>query len=95
MISAIPDWLKFILILIIFFIIYVIFMVINYNKIKNEVLDLQNSLQVKDYVVTQAGIYGEIQVIEKGTVNLKIAENTIIKIDRFTIKRKINTESSY
>ena len=86
---VIPDWLKFVLILVVFFIVYVIYMMFKYNHVRKMVLELQNSLVPGDLVVTQAGLFGTVCSIDKGTARLKIADNTVITIDRFTIKKKI------
>lgn len=88
-----PDWLKFVLILVIFFIVYIIYTIFRYNRVKKMVLEFQNSLVAGDLVVTQAGLYGTICSIDPGTVELKIADNTVIVIDRFTIKKKVEAES--
>ena len=87
-----PDWLKFVLILVVFFVVYIIYTIFRYNRVKKMVLEFQNSLATGDLVVTQAGLYGTICSIDQGTVKLKIADNTVIVIDRFTIKKKVEAE---
>ena len=84
--SALPDWIKFVLILAVFFVIYLIYMVINYNRVKKQVLAMQNSLKAGDMVMTQSGLYGTLVSLDKSTAKLKIADNLVILIDRFSIK---------
>ena len=84
--SALPDWIKFVLILAVFFVIYLIYMVINYNRVKKQVLAMQNSLKAGDMVMTQSGLYGTLVSLDKSTAKLKIAYNLVILIDRFSIK---------
>ena len=84
--SALPDWIKFVLILAVFFVIYLIYMVINYNRVKKQVLAMQNSLKAGDTVMTQSGLYGTLVSLDKSTAKLKIADNLVILIDRFSIK---------
>ena len=84
--SALPDWIKFVLILAVFFVIYLIYMVINYNREKKQVLAMQNSLKAGDMVMTQSGLYGTLVSLDKSTAKLKIADNLVILIDRFSIK---------
>lgn len=84
--SALPDWIKFVLILAVFFVIYLIYMVINYNRVKKQVLAMQNSLKAGDMVMTQSGLYGTLVSLDKSTAKLKIADNLVILIDLFSIK---------
>lgn len=84
--SALPDWIKFVLILAVFFVIYLIYMVINYNRVKKQVLAMQNSLKAGDMVMTQSGLYGTLVSLDKSTAKLKIADTLVILIDRFSIK---------
>ena len=84
--SALPDWIKFVLILAVFFLIYLIYMIINYNRVKKQVLAMQNSLKAGDMVMTQSGLYGTLVSLDKSTAKLKIADNLVILIDRFSIK---------
>ena len=84
--SALPDWIKFVLILAVFFLFYLIYMIINYNRVKKQVLAMQNSLKAGDMVMTQSGLYGTLVSLDKSTAKLKIADNLVILIDRFSIK---------
>lgn len=85
-----PDWTKFVLILLVFFAVYMIYMAFNYNRVKKQVIALQNSLKAGDLVMTQSGLYGTLKSISKNTAELKIADQVVIVIDRFSIKNKID-----
>ena len=87
--SALPDWIKFVLILAVFFVIYLIYMIINYNRVKKQVLAMQNSLKAGDMVMTQSGLYGTLVSLDKSTAKLIIADNLVILIDRFSIKNVV------
>lgn len=87
--NNLPDWLKFVLILVIFFVIYIVYMYVRYSTVKKKVLAFQDSLKPGDEVMTQSGLYGVLQSIGKNTAELKIADNLIIVIDRFSIKNVI------
>ncbi len=87
--STLPDWIKFVLILAVFFVIYLIYMVLNYNRVKKQVLAMQNSLKIGDTVMTQSGLYGTLVSLDKSTARLKIADNLVILIDRFSIKNVV------
>lgn len=47
-------------------------------------------LKVKDDIVTVYGLYGTIHAIDDHIVTLKIAENTLIKIEKESIMMKIS-----
>lgn len=87
--AGMPDWVKFILILVLFFLIYLLYMMYRYNRVKKQVLEMQNSLQPGDLVMTQSGLYGTLKTIHKTTAELTVAENLVILIDRFSIKNKV------
>lgn len=87
--EGMPDWTKFILILVFFFLIYLLYMMYRYNRVKKQVLEMQNSLQPGDLVMTQSGLYGTLKSIHKTTAELAVAENLVILIDRFSIKNKV------
>ncbi len=51
------------------------------------------ALQRGDEVVTAGGIYGKVIEIEEGTVDLKVAEGTKIKIERSRVSRVVTKGS--
>lgn len=90
--SALPEWVKFVLILVVFFAVYMIYTAFNYNRVKKQILQMQNSLKVGDMIMTQSGLYGTLVSIGKTTAKLKVAPALEIVIDRFSIKNKVNKE---
>lgn len=91
--AGLPDWLKFVLILAVIAIAYVIYNTIHYNQVKKRIMEMQNSLKPGDLVTTQSGLYGTIQELGKGVARLKLAEGIVIAIDRFSIKEKLDPEA--
>jgi preprotein translocase subunit YajC len=39
--------------------------------------------------MTQSGLYGTLTALDKNTAELKLADNMVIMIDRFSIKNKV------
>ncbi|MCD7862477.1 MAG: preprotein translocase subunit YajC [Lachnospiraceae bacterium] len=87
--GSLPDWIKFILILGVFFVAYVIYSTIHYNQIKKQILNMQNELAPGDFILTQSGLYGTLISVGEKTARLKIAEHMEIVIDRFSIKERV------
>ena len=87
--NAIPDWVKFALVLVVLYGINYVGQLFSYNRVKKQVMNLQNSLKVGDTVLTQSGLYGTLTSISKTVAMLKIADNMEIAIDRFSIKEVV------
>lgn len=85
--TSVPDWIKFVLILAVFFACYMGYMVLRYNRVKKQVLELQESLRPGDAVLTQSGLYGVLVSVGKSTAQLRLADGFVIVIDRFSIKQ--------
>lgn len=64
------------------------------NKQRRQVQEMLAALKKGDRVVTSGGVHGSIQGIEGDTIQLRIAENVKIKVDRAAIARVISAESS-
>ena len=90
---ALPDWIKFTLILVVFFAVYLTYTVIHYNRVKKQILEMQNALKVGDMIMTQSGLYGTLTSMGKTTAKLKLAPGLEIVIDRFSIKNKVEKAS--
>ncbi len=90
---ALPDWIKFTLILVVFFVVYLIYTVFHYNRVKKQILQMQNALKPGDVIMTQSGLYGTLTSIGKTTAKLKLAPELEIVIDRFSIKNKVEKDS--
>jgi len=91
--AGLTDWLKFVLILAVIAVIYVIYSAARYNQVKKRIVEMQNSLKTGDLVTTQSGLYGTIQALGKGVARIKLAEGLVIAIDRFSIKEKLDPEA--
>ena len=90
---VLPDWIKFTMILVVFFVVYMVYTVIHYNRVKKQILQMQNALKVGDMIMTQSGLYGTLTAIGKSTAKLKLAPGLEIVIDRFSIKNKVEKDS--
>ena len=51
------------------------------------------NLKKGDKVITTGGIYGVITKVDKNTVNIKVAENVIIKFDKNAISYVIKSQN--
>lgn len=91
--ATLPDWIKFTLILVIFFAIYMVYTVMHYNRVKKQILQMQNELKTGDRIMTQFGLYGTLTAIGKSTARLELAPGLEIVIDRFSIKNKVENGS--
>ena len=47
------------------------------------------NLGIKDKVLTSGGIIGVIKQIDEKTINLEIADNTVVKLQRSSVTQKI------
>lgn len=64
------------------------------NKQRRQLQEMLAALKKGDRVVTSGGVHGTIQGIEGETVQLRIAENVKIKVDRSAIARLVSGEST-
>jgi preprotein translocase, YajC subunit len=64
------------------------------NKQRKHLQEMLAALKKGDRVVTSGGVHGTIQGIEGETVQLRIAENVKIKVDRAAIARVVSVEST-
>lgn len=64
------------------------------NKQRRQLQEMLAALKKGDRVVTSGGVHGTIQGIEGETVQLRIAENVKIKVDRAAIARVVSGEST-
>ncbi len=86
------DGTFFFMIIATFAIIYFLIMRPQQKQQKQHKMMLE-SLQKGDEVVTAGGIYGKVIEIEEGTVDLKVAEGTKIKIERSRVGRVVTKGS--
>ena len=71
--------------LIVIFVVFYFILIRPQTKKQKEHQEMINALEVGNEVVTAGGILGKIQEMNENYVNLEIAENVTIKIQRQTI----------
>ena len=83
--KSIPSWAWTLAILLIIIAMYFAYYLQNYKKSRDMILKLQNELKVGSRVILAAGIHGMVKTIEKKTLTVEIAPNTVIIVDRLGI----------
>ena len=83
------TYIQLALILLIFY----LFLIRPQQKRMRAHFDLVNTLKVGDKVVTSSGVYGKISKLNEKDIDLEIAPNVIIKVERMSIGALVNTES--
>ena len=61
------------------------FMIRPQRKRQKEIENFRNSLQVGQEVVTSGGLYGKIRQVEDNIVNVEIAHNVVIRVDKSAV----------
>ncbi len=56
--------------------------------------EMLQSLKKGDRVVTVGGLMGEITRVEEKTVNLRVARDVVVKVEKSAVKGKIGESSS-
>lgn len=87
--NSMPDWIKFALVLVVFYVGNYVLQMMNFNRVKKQVIHLQETLKIGDTVLTQSGLYGTITSMSKTVAMLQISPNMEIVIDRFSIKEVV------
>lgn len=62
---------------------------------QQQVADMLANLEIGDEVLTTAGIYGQIDGFDEGTVMLRIDDNTVIKISRQAIAQPVSYKENW
>jgi preprotein translocase subunit YajC len=75
------TYLPLLLIIVVFY----FFMIRPQMKKQKELKNYRNSLQKGDKVVTTGGIYGKITSVGESTIEVEIANNVTIKVDKYAI----------
>jgi len=57
--------------------------------------EMLSNLQIGDEVITSAGIYGQIDDFDEGTLFLRISDNTVIKVSRQAVAQKIEYKQDW
>lgn len=68
------------------FIIFYLLLILPQGRAEKRRKAMLSSLKKGDRVVTTGGIYGTIIKLDENTLNIKIAENTIIKMERSAVR---------
>ena len=56
--------------------------------------EMLQSLKKGDRVVTVGGLMGEITRVEEKTVNLRVARDVVVKVEKSAVKAKVGESSS-
>lgn len=55
--------------------------------------EMQDKLQIGDYVVTGAGLHGRIAEVGESTVDVEIAPQTVVTMERISVMRNVTSEA--
>lgn len=72
-------------------VLYIISVMIQANTNRKKIKEFQKNLKIGDYVMLTSGILGTIIKINYRYIDLKISENTIIKIDKYSVTSLIDS----
>jgi len=86
--SAGGTFIQLALILLIFY----LFLIRPQQKRMRAHFDLVNALKVGDKVVTSSGVYGKVSKLYEKDIDLEIAPNVIIKVERMAVGAVVNPE---
>jgi len=82
------DWIiYFVIFLIISIVFYVILTFINMKKRQKQFVSLQEELSINMKVVISGGIHGKIIGMNQSTLDVEIARNTIVKVERYAVMK--------
>lgn len=82
------DIILFVVVIVVFLIGYVAYSYVGFNKQRKSILKLQNSLNVNDEVILSSGFYAIIVELNDNIATVKLADNVIVKINRYSISAK-------
>lgn len=92
--QAAPDMFKTIGIFVIFYaILYILFMRPQKKK-QAEHKQMVAALKKDDNIILEGGIYGSVQAVEEGILQVEIAEKTIVKIDQNAVRVVLGAETA-
>lgn len=87
------SFLYSILPLIVIFLIFYLLIFLPHSREEKKRKKMLENLKKGDKVITTGGIYGVITKVDKNTVNIKVAENVIIKFDKNAISYVIKSQN--
>jgi len=80
------EFLYFGIALVVLFVIYMAFNFFSMKKQQKRFVEIQEQLKPNTNVVIAGGIYGRIKHLDKQYAKIEIAENVVIKVERYAIK---------
>ncbi|MBR3501584.1 MAG: preprotein translocase subunit YajC [Alphaproteobacteria bacterium] len=86
--SAGGTFVQLALILLIFY----LFLIRPQQKRMRAHFDLVNALKIGDKVVTSSGVYGTVKKLSEKDIDLEIAPNVVIKVERMAVGAVVNPE---
>lgn len=87
------DLMKALLPLIFIFVIFYLLLIYPQSRAEKKRKAMLNALKKGDRVITSGGIIGTVQKIDNNIVSLKVAQNTVIKIDKSAIRGVLGQET--
>jgi len=78
--------LYFVIALVVLFIIYIAFNYVSIKKQQKKIVEMQEELKPNMNVVISGGIYGRIKHLDNRYAKIEIAENVVIKVERYAIR---------
>lgn len=74
--------------------IFYVLVILPQNRAEKRHREMLQSLKKGDRVVTSGGLIGEITRVEDKIVNLRIARDVVIKVEKASIKTRLDQTSS-
>lgn len=87
--GGIASFLPLILIVVVFY----LFMIRPQLRKQKEQKKFRESLATGDKVVTIGGLHGKVTEIHDNTINLEVANNVVLKVERSAISSDFSTEN--
>lgn len=76
---------QMILMMVLIFAVFYFFMIRPQSKRQKEIKKQRESMKPGDKVVTSGGIYGRVREIREATIDIEIAENVRIRVDKNSV----------
>jgi len=70
-------------------IVYILLFIYRYKKNRKQITEFQVSLSEGDHIILSSGIYGIIKYFEGVFIGVEIAENVVIKVNKYQIDKVI------
>jgi preprotein translocase subunit YajC len=76
---------QMILMMVLIFAVFYFFMIRPQSKRQKEIKKQREAMKPGDKVVTSGGIYGRVREIKEATVDIEIAENVRVRVDKNSV----------